>query len=241
MKLCAAQLRPVAGDIPANLRKHIGFIEAAAARNADLICFPELSLTGYEPKLARELASRPEDSRWDVFQRLSDSLLIHVGVGLPLTVETGVQIGMLFFTPGAARQAYAKQLLHEDELAFFVRGEKQLWLRQCGHVLAPAICYESLQASHAEAAVRAGADVYLASVAKSAAGVARANTHYPGIAEQHGMTVLMANCLGTCDDFVAAGQSAAWNQQGHCIARLDDQQEGLVLVDTNSGPARQAC
>ncbi|GJM39761.1 MAG: hypothetical protein DHS20C20_00430 [Ardenticatenaceae bacterium] len=29
-----------------------------------------------------------------------------------------------------------------------------------------------------------------------------------------------------------AGQSAAWNRQGHCVAQLDDSQEELLIFDT---------
>jgi predicted amidohydrolase len=49
MRIGAAQLRPVAGDVASNLAKHLELIDVAAALGADLVYFPELSLTGYEP------------------------------------------------------------------------------------------------------------------------------------------------------------------------------------------------
>jgi hypothetical protein len=51
------------------------------------------------------------------------------------------------------------------------------------------------------------------------------------------MTVLMANCLGPCDDFAGVGQSAIWNNQGKLAAKLDDEREGLVMIDTATGEA----
>ncbi len=46
-KMALAQLNTHLGDVQRNLRKHLQFIEQAKAQGADLIIFPELSLTGY--------------------------------------------------------------------------------------------------------------------------------------------------------------------------------------------------
>ncbi|CAI3802939.1 Glutamine-dependent NAD(+) synthetase [Pseudomonas sp. MM221] len=56
MKLCAVQLASLKGDLPGNLQRHLACIEQAAALGAELVVFPELSLTGYEPSLARQAA-----------------------------------------------------------------------------------------------------------------------------------------------------------------------------------------
>lgn len=56
MRLCAAQLLPETGNVGRNVLKHVALIDVAVSRHADLIFFPELSLTGYEPKLVRDLA-----------------------------------------------------------------------------------------------------------------------------------------------------------------------------------------
>lgn len=70
----------------------------------------------------------------------------------------------------------------------------------------------------AQIRARLGADVYLASVAKSAAGVAQAYGHNPLIAQKHHVMIVMANCLGPCDDFIGAGRSAVWNLQVNLLA-----------------------
>jgi predicted amidohydrolase len=49
MKICAAQTRPVRGDIQTNIDNHKKLIDLAVSNGADIIIFPELSLTGYEP------------------------------------------------------------------------------------------------------------------------------------------------------------------------------------------------
>jgi predicted amidohydrolase len=116
-------------------------------------------------------------------------------------------------------------------------GEQQLILETVGHSVAPAICYESLQDSHAMSAADLGADIYLASVAKSARGVDKAFSHYPAVAHRYAMTVLMANCVGPCDDFVAVGQSAVWNSRGELLTKLNGEHEGIALLDTSTHEA----
>lgn len=232
MRLCIAQLKPFAGDIEANLDKHDALVDLAISCQADLICFPELSLTGYEPKLAKQLATHPADLRLSRLQSRADAQSAAIAVGLPTPAQSGLNISLILFQPGQPPVVYAKQQLHEDELPYFVPGEQQILLRSSGHGIAPAICYESLQASHAANAAALGADIYLASVAKSAQGIAKANLHYPAIAQRHAMTVLMANCIGPCDDFLAAGQSAIWNARGDLLTRLEADREGVALLDT---------
>jgi predicted amidohydrolase len=237
MRISAVQFRPISGDIASNVAKHLEFIELAVTQDANLIFFSELSLTGYEPHLSRSLAFSESDPRLDVFQQCSDRHNIMIGVGLPRLTGSQVQIGMIWFTPNVPRQIYAKQQLHTDEIPFFVQGDKQLVLRTATHTVSPAICYESLQQSHAEHAANLSADVYLASVAKATGGLAKAMLHYPSIARQHKMYVLMANCIGPCANFVSVGQSAAWNKQGELLVQMDSESEGIVMMNTISNQA----
>ena len=237
MKIGGVQLRAVAGDVAGNATKHLKCIEGAASQGVDLVFFPELSLTGYEPRLAKSLATSQDDHRLDIFQRHSESHSIIIGLGLPLSVGTDVQVGMVWFVPNEPRRSYAKQQLHSDEVPFFVAGNTSLVLEAGVHKLAPAICHESLQPSHADNAARLGADVYLASVAKPAGPLAKAVVHYPAIARRHSMYIVMADCVGPSDDFVSVGQSAVWNNHGDLLAQMDGESEGIVILDTVSGKA----
>ncbi|RYZ23122.1 MAG: carbon-nitrogen hydrolase family protein [Chitinophagaceae bacterium] len=237
MIICAAQIRPLAGDIAYNLSLHQRYAVAAAAAGAGLVLFPELSLTGYEPKLAGKLAFTGGEPELGLLEQASGQHNIIIAVGLPLVAEEGTQIGLCFFIPGQGRIYYAKQLLHEDELPYFVAGTEDLLLEAGGERIAPAICYESLQATHAELAAARGATIYLASVAKSGRGVEQAPAHYSQMAKRHKMQVLMANAVGSADDFLCAGNSAIWNAQGTVVAQLGPEAEGLLRYDTITGEA----
>ncbi|HDS1734668.1 carbon-nitrogen hydrolase family protein [Pseudomonas sp. BP8] len=234
MKLCAVQMASDKGNLTGNLRRHLECIEHAAQLGARLVVFPELSLSGYEPTLARELAQPADSSLLDPVQALCDRHGISVALGLPVSAADGVQIGMSVLRPGAPRLAYAKQRLHADELPFFVAGNQPLVFAAAQRRIAPAICYESMFLEHAEQARQLGADVYLVSVAKTTKGIREGFEHYPQVAKRLGIPVLMANCVGPADTFVGAGSSACWDEHGQLLACLDEHSEGLVVLDTAS-------
>ncbi|MBI5474599.1 MAG: acyltransferase [Ignavibacteriae bacterium] len=60
-KLALAQIDPVLGNLTRNINKHITFAERAKEAGADLVMFPELSLTGYSIK----------DMNWELAVNLS--------------------------------------------------------------------------------------------------------------------------------------------------------------------------
>jgi predicted amidohydrolase len=132
------------------------------------------------------------------------------------------------------KKAYSKQQLHSDELQYFENGDGQVVIKKDNTNIAIAICYESLQPTHCENAFILGADIYLASVAKSENGVEKAFKHYPTIAKQYEMPVLMSNCVGFCDNFLSVGKSSIWTKKGNLIGQLDDKTEGILIFDTET-------
>ncbi|MFJ5355999.1 carbon-nitrogen hydrolase family protein [Pectobacterium sp. CHL-2024] len=235
MKICIAQISSVAGHIDENMKKHQDMIIAAARNAVDIIVFPELSLSGYEPSLAEGLALPPEDIKFDAFQSMSDEYGVSIAVGYPVKFSDGIKITMIIFQPEKETLFYSKQLLHPDEIPFFKQGKQQTTVSVEGKVVVPAICYESLQPTHALEAAKLGADLYVASVAKSANGVVRAYAHYPAIARKHGMFALMANAVGKADNFICAGQSAIWDREGKLLIQANATQEALLILDTETG------
>jgi predicted amidohydrolase len=232
MKIAVAQTKPVTGNIESNIKNHITLANLAASNGADIIIFPELSLTGYEPSLAKELATGINDSRFDVFQKLSNEKQIAIGVGVPTNTETGIHITMVLFEPNKPRQANSKMYLHEDEEPFFVSGENLPGLFINNTSIALAICYEISIPQHVENAHKTGAQLYVASVAKTAKGVEKAWAGLSEIAGKYGMTVLMSNSVGMCEDGLCAGGSAAWNSKGELLGQLNDTEEGILILDT---------
>ena len=60
LTLGLAQIVTVMGDVRANLDKHLDYIEKARQQGVQLLCFPELSLTGYSLQdLSYDVALQP--------------------------------------------------------------------------------------------------------------------------------------------------------------------------------------
>jgi predicted amidohydrolase len=234
MRICLAQTRPIKGDIQRNIESHKKFIELAVSNRADLVIFPELSITGYEPTLAKELATTKDDTRFDDFQKIADAKRITIGVGVPTKNNRGIFISMILFQPRKARETYSKKYIHADEEPFFVSGQSSISLIGDKNNIALAICYELSIPAHSEKAFKSGARIYLASVAKTVNGVANASKTLSGIASKYSMTVLMCNCVGYCDNFQAAGKTAIWNEKGSLVAQLDETNEGILVIDTDT-------
>jgi len=234
MKIALAQIKPIKGDISANIILHKQWIKLAIKGKADLIIFPELSLTGYEPTLAKKLATTPLAAPFTDFQQLSNQHQLIIGFGVPLKKQTGINISILLFHPNRPRQVYAKKYLHPDELPFFEKGHNAKYLI-ADTTIGLAICYELSIPAHINNAHKNGAKMYLASVAKTKKGVQAAGKRLSELAKNYQFPTLMVNSVGYCDNFEAAGQSAVWDAQGNLLEQLTDTEEGLLIYDTASG------
>ena len=230
MKVCVAQTKPVKGDIQANIHIHNQFIQRAITKKADLIVFSELSLTSYEPKLAKQLAITPYDVRLKGFQKSSDQHGIIIGIGAPTITVKGTCISLILFRPYNHPLVYSKQYLHPDEVPYFVPGDG--WDGVMENGIAFAICYELSIPKHAETAKQNGAKIYVVSAAKTTKGVKGSIEHLQNRSKKHAMVSMVCNCIGFMDDVQCAGGSFILNTKGEVIESLNHSDEGLLLYDT---------
>ncbi len=239
MKIAIAQSQSIKGAIEKNIKRHIQFIEKAIEFKSDLIVFPELSITNYEPELAAELAKNINDSIFDIFQQYSDTHQITIGIGMPTGKEKDIKISMLIFQPNQKRVIYSKQYLHSDELAYFQKGNSQTFFTIKGIKIGIAICYESLQLAHFLNCKKDDATIYIASVAKSQKGIEKTIPYFQEISSEYQTPILMVNSVGYCDNFKSMGQSAVWDKKGNLMKQLDDRSEGMIVVDTKKMKAQK--
>ena len=234
MKIALAQTRPIKGDLLTNIGVHVHYVHQAAERGASIIFFSEMSLTAYEPQLAHVLATTQDNPHFEIFQAEANRYGITICVGVPIKAEEGVWIGMVIFSPNAARQTYGKKYIHPDEEAYFVPGPTITPLVIDGIKVAPAICYELSCPEHVEHAIQKGADVYVASSAKTVEGNERAFSALSATAKSHRIPTLQVNCVGIADGSVKAGASAVWNPDGSLQKQMGADDEGLLLYDVDS-------
>lgn len=228
----AAQSLSVAGDIAANVQRHLRFMEIAAEQGVGFLLFPELSLTGYEPAMARDLAFTEQDPRLEPLKELAQALKMVTVVGVPLLSGTQgeVRIAALIFGLDGEVSVYTKQHLHSGEEAVFEAGTGGAPVYLEEERVHLAVCADFSHATHAQKAATASATMYAASVLISGAGYANDSGLLRGYARTHRMPVLMANHSGVTGGWQSAGRSAFWADSGEPIAEIAGAGEGLLVV-----------
>ncbi|MCL9658956.1 carbon-nitrogen hydrolase family protein [Pseudomonas protegens] len=240
LTLAAAQSMSIAGDLSANLARHQHLMGLAAQQGVQLLVFPELSLTGYEPQLVAELALPPDSPRLQPLRNLARELKLTTVVGMPirLSVDGPVLIGALVLGADGSLAVYSKQHLHPGEERFFAPGSGGAPLQLGNEVLALAVCADFCHASHVQAAVDAGAGIYAAGVLISEGGYAVDSALLQGYARDHGILVLMANHGGPSGGWSCAGRSAIWSTQGQLLGAVEGVGEALLIARRDGGQWR---
>lgn len=236
--LAAAQSPSVAGDVDANVRIHLKFIDAARVHGVELLVFPELSLSGYELPLLRACALAPDDTRLAPLREAAIAAGMTVVVGAPMADggEPLPCIAAFVYGPGGEAGVYRKQFLHDGEDRHVRAGRTGAHCDSLhGHRYALAICADTAHRAHAAAAAGAGASLYLAGVLISKGGYAHDAALLAQYAADFGMGVLMANHAAPSGGYDVAGGSAVWTAGGVLLARADGPGNCLVIAKENGG------
>jgi len=235
MILAAAQTKPTRGNIEANLKDHYRLIELAAQNGAQLIAFPEMSITGYERENAQKLAFKKDDARLDHLKQLASKNNIIIVAGAPIQIENAMFIGEFVIAPDNSVSIYTKQFLHEGEDDFFqpsfdynsmITIEKQK--------ISFAICADIDNPLHPENACKRATDIYIASIFFTPNGIPNAYRDLQSYAEKHKMNILMSNFSGESWGYPSAGQSAFWNNKGELVGQMNESDSGILLAENNN-------
>jgi predicted amidohydrolase len=235
MILAAAQTKPTRGDIEANLADHYHLIGLAVQNRAQLIAFPEMSITGYERENAQKLAFKKDDSRLDYLKQLASENNIIIVAGAPIQIESELFIGEFVISPDNSVSIYTKQFLHEGEDEFFQSSfDYNPMITIENKNISFAICADIDNPLHPENACKRATDIYIASIFFTPNGIPNAYSHLQSYAEKHKMNVLMSNFSGESWGYPSAGQSIFWNNKGELVGQMNDSDSGLLLVENKN-------
>jgi predicted amidohydrolase len=235
MILAAAQTKPTRGDIDSNLLDHYRLIELAVQNGAQLIAFPEMSITGYERENAEKLAFKKDDSRLDHLKKLASENNMIIIAGAPIQVESQLFIGEFVIAPDNSVSIYTKQFLHEGEEEFFQSSfnyNPMITIEE--QKISFAICADIDNPLHPENACKRATDIYIASIFFTPNGIPNAYRDLQSYAEKHKMNVLMSNFSGESWGYPSAGQSAFWNNKGELVGQMNDSDSGLLLIENQN-------
>jgi len=243
LRILIAQLNLVVGNVAANRDRVIATLrEARDDLGADLVVFPELTLTGYPPE---DLLLRPE-----LIERVTAALEDIRGASHGIALVLGYpkrDLGSLFNVAGFIHDGrlvaeYAKQRLPNysvfDEKRYFQAGQAPCVLHFQGLPLALLICEDIWEEGPALQAVAAGARL-LININASPFHTGKAPEREELLmrrAREHRVPILYANLIGGQDELVFDGGSFVVNAAGTLTQRAPFFAEALMLVELASGP-----
>jgi len=226
-KLTIAQLHSLRNNSELNIKKHESLALEAAKYETDLLVFPELSLTGYERKLASTQSFTLNDSRLD---KLADISRVHnmvIVAGAPIK-EYSLYIGSIVFMPDGTRKVYYKNNLHEGEELYFKSGSEPLLLHVKDEKIALSICYDIEVETHFKMLAKQ-ATLYVSSIFYSPNGMIGLKEKMKTYSRAYGLDVAISNFVGTIWDNEAGGKSLLFSKLGECVSEGSTDKEALLI------------
>jgi predicted amidohydrolase len=246
--IAVAQTCPIRGDVDANLEEHLRLAGCAAAEGAELVLFPELSLTGYEIGLADQLAFSEDDSRIGPIVDLAASRGIIVVAGAPVRIDARFHIGAFIVSPDRTVRLYTKQrmgafseaarcdgVVPPAEATVFEPGDRNPLIRFAGGTAAVAICADVGRPIHPRLAAERGADTYLASMFVIPSDFEGDSAKLSRYAAEHSMVVALANFGSATGGLASAGRSSIWSAKGELLIQLGDTGAGTAVAIERAG------
>lgn len=237
--IAAAQSICAPGDVQANVLTHLSMVLAAARHGVQLLVFPELSLTGYEPSL---VASHVLDAGDDVLAPLRDAarstgMALVVGAPVaPVVAGDRPAIGAWVFDADGSAALYRKRYLHAGEGQFASAGAEDFHVRTlAGQPTALAVCADTTHPEHALAARDGGAAIYACGSVISEGAYAVEAGQLQTYAADFGLGVLLANHGAPTGGYVCAGRSAFWAPGGNQVVAAPAAGACLVIASCQGG------
>ena len=242
MRVALAQIDPTLGDVDANLRRAEEAIEEAKSGGADLVVFPELSLTGYSlGRIEDDISTGVLDERiTSLAERAGDTSILlgfHEDGGSFRTYNSAA-----YFEDGSLLHLHRKLYLPTygifEERKFFSPGQRMKAFGTKFGGMAALICNDAWQPALGFLAVQDGARVLLVPTNS-------ADSRFPGdldtteywhditrfYARMYECYVVFVNRVGTEGDLNFWGNSHVVGPLGDLVVEAPLYKEAVVTAD----------
>jgi NAD+ synthase (glutamine-hydrolysing) len=222
LRIVLAQLNLTVGDIEGNLAKMIGAAKTARdSLKADIIVFPELSITGYPPEdllFRKAFIDAAHDALIEFVEQVKN---IYCVVGHPRLTPEGLCNACSLIYNGEILGEYAKQHLPNygvfDEYRYFVPGHLPCVVPIKDISVGIMICEDLWHETPVRQAAEQGAKIILspnASPFEIHKHDLRCATFSKRAADVH-LPIVYVNCIGGQDELVFDGGSMLMDQDGN--------------------------
>lgn len=240
INIILAQLNLTVGDIEGNTNKIIASLtEATFKHNADIIIFPELSISSYPPE---DLLLRPafnEYVRTALDRIVKETKNIHVILGYPIKQNGKLYNACSLINDGKILKTYYKQHLPNygvfDEKRYFTAGDETCLFEINGITAALSICEDIWVHEPINEAAKADAKIMF--------NINASPYHKNKLTEREkmistrahdsNMHVVYTNLVGGQDELVFDGNSMIVDNEGELIFHAPQFEEGLYSFELN--------
>jgi omega-amidase len=240
MKIAAAQIACVLGDVAANIAKMRDFCARAKKEDAELIVFPEASDTGYSMPVIRDLAKPWNEGAVPALQEMAKEFSLTIVAGVSERDGDTIYNSQVFIDPqGALVASYRKThlfvLAPNDESTCYTRGDKFVTVPFAGFNFGLSICYDLRFPEVARAlALEQGANVLLVSSAWPLPRVEHLRALSVARAIENQSYLVLANRTGVDADVTCCGMSAIIDPSGTTLAAASGDREELLVADISA-------
>ncbi|MGZ0076814.1 NAD+ synthase [Methylomonas sp. YC3] len=237
IKIALAQLNLTVADIQTNTGKILAAAEQAKQRQADLVVFPELCVTGYPPE---DLLFRPDfihqaqQAVAEIAKKIAGITLV---IGYPMQQDGRLYNTAMALRDGETLAVYRKQALPNygvfDEQRYFSAGDQTCLFTVKDSQLALTICEDIWQPGIIAKNRAAGADIIL---------TLNASPFHAGKMQQREdiicsqikaeqIPLVYVNQIGGQDELVFDGASFVADRNGDVVFRAAEFAEQLSIVE----------
>ena len=240
VRIALGQLNTTVGDLDGNVARMIEWTVRAADAGADLICFPELAITGYPPEdlVLRPTFVRDNLAALDALAASTSGSSCAVMVGFVDRSDLGLHNAAALIRDGQVQERYHKIQLPNfgvfDEKRYFVPGTAACTVRLASSELGLSICedawhedapFDEYERAHPQMVLNINGSPYHHGKGAERVEICRDR------ARQTGAWFVYVNAVGGQDELVFDGGSMVVSPEGEVVIRAAMFEEELAFFE----------
>ena len=240
LRIGLVQMDAVLGDVNANLQRALGYVQTAAEQQVDILCFPELFSTGYNPALLGErYYSLAEPVTGATIQRLAQAAKENgLHIIAPIVLEKSMpgvvyNAAVLLSGDGEVLGSFSKVHLVLSERLYFRAGDELPVFETDFGKIGIMICYDSGFPELSRILALQGAEIAFAPSAFRRADKHMWDIYFKSRALENTFFVAATNRVGQEADLAFFGNANVHNPDGRPVAEAPEDEENLLVADVD--------
>jgi NAD+ synthase (glutamine-hydrolysing) len=246
VRVALGQIDPTVGDLAGNVDRMVEAAARATASRADVVCFPELAVTGYPPE---DLVLRPEfvDDNLDALDELARRTAGGCAIltGFVDRSSAGLHNSAALLRSGVVEARYAKVKLPNygvfDERRYFVPGDAACEVRLASSDLGVSVCedawapgppFDRYARDRVGVVLNINGSPYHRHKRDERLQICRER------AAETGAWIVYVNAVGGQDELVFDGASMVVSPDGELAHHLAAFEEDLLVVEIEDGSSQ---